>query len=265
MTFVDEQIANSLVPMTQARLVKVVASIPELLAFRVEENEVEVPDPPIQERIAAVVADVLKHLVPCTGELIEDMPEQFVEVPVLPIREQGDDGEGPSPHRAWRHAQWTWPALWPGWPAAAMVKLAKKHFEARLTSFGYGMVLRFLRARLAFVGAARPFRFHIPTVACQVVERERKEKVPTSKAQIKRTPHEDEQSGNLVKFIPVTGYEVKEFDKITSVDNDTTPIKDPDHNISDFSKTTSENTRQFGVSTVFESFVLHVSHGDFCF
>ena len=76
MTFIDEQIANSLVPMTQARLFEVVESAPELLALRVEENEVEVPDPPIQERIAAVVADIIKHLVPCTGEFIEDMPEQ---------------------------------------------------------------------------------------------------------------------------------------------------------------------------------------------
>ena len=88
MEFIDEQIANSLVPMTQARLVEVVESVPELLALRVEENEVEVPDPPIQERIAAVVADILK----CTGELIEDMPEQKVDVPVLPTREHGDEG-----------------------------------------------------------------------------------------------------------------------------------------------------------------------------
>ena len=92
MEFIDEQIANSLVPMTQARLFAVVESVPELLALRVEENEVEVPDPPIQERIAAVVADILKHLVPCTGELIEDMPEQKVDVPVLPAREHGDEG-----------------------------------------------------------------------------------------------------------------------------------------------------------------------------
>ena len=92
MTFVDEQIANSLVPMTQARLFEVVESVPELLALRVEENEVEVPDPPIQERIVAVVADILKHLVPCTGELIENMPEQKVDVPVLPTREHGDEG-----------------------------------------------------------------------------------------------------------------------------------------------------------------------------
>ena len=55
----------------------------------------------------------------------------------------------------------------------------------------------------------------------------------------------------------------KKFDKNTSVDDDTTLIKDPDHNISDFSKTTNENTSQFGVHTLFESSVLHVSHGEF--
>ena len=59
-----------------------------------------------------------------------------------------------------------------------------------------------------------------------------------------------------------TGYEPKKFDKNTSVDDDTTLINDPDHNTSDFSKTTNENTRQFGVPTVFESSVSHVSHDD---
>ena len=53
-----------------------------------------------------------------------------------------------------------------------------------------------------------------------------------------------------------------EFDKIISVD-DTMLINDPNHNFSDFLKTTNENTRQFGVPTVFESSVLHVSHDGF--
>ena len=61
-----------------------------------------------------------------------------------------------------------------------------------------------------------------------------------------------------------TGHEPKEFDKITSVDNDTTLINDQNHSISDFSKTTNENTCQFGVHTVLESSVLHVSHRWFC-
>ena len=38
-----------------------------------------------------------------------------------------------------------------------------------------------------------------------------------------------------------TGYEPKEFDKITSVNDDTMLINDPNHNFSDFSKTTNEN------------------------
>ena len=40
-------------------------------------------------------------------------------------------------------------------------------------------------------------------------------------------------------------------------------INYPNHNFSDFSKTTNENTSQFGVHTVFESSVLCVSHDDF--
>ena len=39
-----------------------------------------------------------------------------------------------------------------------------------------------------------------------------------------------------------TGYEPNDFDKITFVDNDTMLINDPDHNISDFSTSTNENT-----------------------
>ena len=61
-----------------------------------------------------------------------------------------------------------------------------------------------------------------------------------------------------------TGYEPKEFDKITSVDGDTTPINDPNHNsISDFSKTTRENIGLFRVPTMFETFVSHDSRADF--
>ena len=72
--------------------------------------------------------------------------------------------------------------------------------------------------------------------------------------------------GYLADPTHLTGYEPKEFDKITSVDGDTTLINDPDHDsISDFSKTTRENTGLFGVPTVFETSVSHVSHGDFVF
>ena len=60
-----------------------------------------------------------------------------------------------------------------------------------------------------------------------------------------------------------TGYEPKEFDKITSADGDTTPINHPNYdNISDFSKITSENTGLFGVLTMFESSVSNVSPDD---
>ena len=46
-------------------------------------------------------------------------------------------------------------------------------------------------------------------------------------------------------------------------DDDTMLINDPNNNFSDISKTTNENTRQFGVPTVFETSVSHVSHDDF--
>ena len=69
--------------------------------------------------------------------------------------------------------------------------------------------------------------------------------------------------GYLARLDANTGYDPNEFDKIASVDNDTMLINDPNHNFSDFSKTTNENTRQFDVPTVFESSVSHVSHDDF--
>ena len=49
------------------------------------------------------------------------------------------------------------------------------------------------------------------------------------------SPHEDEQFGYLAKSALNTGYEPNKFDKITSVDNDTMLIDDPNLNeISDF-------------------------------
>ena len=53
-----------------------------------------------------------------------------------------------------------------------------------------------------------------------------------------------------------------EFDKITSVNNDTMLINDLNHNFSDFSNT-HENIGLFSVLTVFESSISHVSHNDF--
>ena len=65
---------------------------------------------------------------------------------------------------------------------------------------------------------------------------------PDLKAQFKRTPREDEEFGYLAKAVPNTGYEPKDFDKITSADGDRTLINDPNYdNISDFSKITGES------------------------
>ena len=74
-----------------------------------------------------------------------------------------------------------------------------------------------------------------------------------------------EKFGYLVKSALDTGYEPKKFVKITSVDSDTVLIDDPDVNqISDFSKNKRENTGLFGVLTMFESSVSHVSQNYFC-
>ena len=80
---------------------------------------------------------------------------------------------------------------------------------------------------------------------------------PDLKAQVKRTPHEDELFGYRAKSALNRGYEPKNFDKNTSVDDEATLINDPYHNFWDFSKTMNDNTRQIGVHTVFESSVLH--------
>ena len=54
------------------------------------------------------------------------------------------------------------------------------------------------------------------------------------------------------------------FDKITSAEGDTTPINDPNFdNFSDFSRITRENTGLFGVPTMLEASVSHVSHDNF--
>ena len=58
-----------------------------------------------------------------------------------------------------------------------------------------------------------------------------------------------------------TGCEPNKFDTNTSVDDDTTLINDPDHT-SDFSNTTNENIRQFGVPTkknsLFRTFLMMI-------
>ena len=63
-----------------------------------------------------------------------------------------------------------------------------------------------------------------------------------------------EDSGHLADPTHSTGFQPKEFDKVTSVDGDATPINDPNYDtISEFSKTTRENTGLFGVSTMSEA------------
>ena len=59
-----------------------------------------------------------------------------------------------------------------------------------------------------------------------------------------------------------TSFTPNELDKIISMDLDKTLINDPNHNFSDFSTATNENTGQFRVPTVFECSVSHVSHDD---
>ena len=65
---------------------------------------------------------------------------------------------------------------------------------------------------------------------------------PDLKAQVKRTPPVDELFGYLAKSALNTSYEPKEFDWNTFTDDDATNINDPDHDISDLSKTTLDNS-----------------------
>ena len=78
------------------------------------------------------------------------------------------------------------------------------------------------------------------------------------------TPHEDEKFGYLAKSAFITGYEPKEFGKITPVDNDTILIDDPDLNWNLWLLETNhtEKIGLFDVLTMFESSVSHVSHHD---
>ena len=69
--------------------------------------------------------------------------------------------------------------------------------------------------------------------------------------------------GHLGDATHSTSCEPEEFDKISSADGDTTPINDPNYdNTSHFSKITRENTGLFGVSTMLEASVSHVSDGE---
>ena len=69
----------------------------------------------------------------------------------------------------------------------------------------------------------------------------------------------DEEFGYLAKSTHTTGHEPKQSDKMITADDDATPINDPDHDsISDFSKTTHENTGWCGVPTVCETSVSQI-------
>ena len=106
---------------------------------------------------------------------------------------------------------------------------------------------------------ARPLRHLVPV--CTFLA----ELFPIRKRGSGALPHERwREFGHLADPTHSTGCEPKESDKITSADGDTMLIDDPDlDEISDFSKKhTHENTRLFGVSTMLEASVSHVSHGD---
>ena len=112
--FIDEQIADWPVPMTQARLIEVVKSIPERLDKRTGEHLADVPGSLIQARLAEVVASILEHMGLCTEEPTVDVrtasvgarggplphartactSEQMVDVPVPQLREHCRRGRG---------------------------------------------------------------------------------------------------------------------------------------------------------------------------
>ena len=67
----------------------------------------------------------------------------------------------------------------------------------------------------------------------------------------------------MAKPIPPAGYEPNLLHKMVPADDDATPINDPDHDsVSDFSKTTQENSVWFGVPTVCETSVSPISRGN---
>ena len=104
------------------------------------------------------------------------------------------------------------------------------------------------------VTSTTPSRLWRPRLPCRAL--------PDPKARVKRTSAWVPRS--LATWpIPThsTGYmSPSSPDKTTSVDGDTMPINDPDHDsISDFSRTTRENTGLFGVPTVCETSVSHSS------
>ena len=73
----------------------------------------------------------------------------------------------------------------------------------------------------------------------------------------------DDDFGYIANMLHTTGYDPNQADKMVPADGDATSINDPDLDlISDFSRTTHENTGWFGVPTVSETSVSQISRGD---
>ena len=69
--------------------------------------------------------------------------------------------------------------------------------------------------------------------------------------------------GYLATSAHLTGYAPNRSDQMITADTDATPINDPDNDsISEFSKTTLDNTGWFGVPTVCEPSISQISRGD---
>ena len=76
----------------------------------------------------------------------------------------------------------------------------------------------------------------------------------------------EDEFGYLAKNLSPTCQEPKQPDQMITADDDATPINDPENDsISDFSKTTNDNTGWFGVTTVCETSASQISRGDLAF
>ena len=102
----------------------------------------------------------------------------------------------------------------------ALLKVMKKMFVACACRPSWFLSC-FTRLRLLFLHG------HFETNLTDAPVHTIRPNFPGPKAGVKRTPHEDEQFGYLATSVLLTGYEPKEFDKITFVDVDTPPINDP--------------------------------------
>ena len=102
-----------------------------------------------------------------------------------------------------------------------------------------------------------PLRHHLSVHSLVVLSRPESVEHTSLRTCIKKLDYPTKSDTNTV-------YESKKLDKITSVDSDTMLIDDPDlDELSDFSKTSRENTELIDVPTIFESSVCRVSLDDF--